>query len=127
MAVGNKVVVAEFGKDKSIKEFWPFAEFKRLLIKEVINVGTPGKPDIVPLADHVVGEWHDVRFARSTHIDDFLDQQPLEFGKWPEFLDALILAKLRHHDLVANRHDREAPIELLNRVHDATYARQRRD
>jgi len=39
VSVGNKVVVMETMPGGSIKELWPFEEFKKLLIKERVRVG----------------------------------------------------------------------------------------
>jgi hypothetical protein len=53
ISVGNKVVVMETAPDGSIAELWPFEEFKKLLIKERIVIGTnrAGVPVTGPLAD----------------------------------------------------------------------------
>ena len=40
VSVSNRVVVMQTGDDGSVQALWPFAEFKNLLIKERIKVGT---------------------------------------------------------------------------------------
>ena len=62
VSVGNKVVVMENWPDGGIKELWPFEEFKKLLVKEHIEVGPEGKRKTIPLAktwlEHRSGRRH---------------------------------------------------------------------
>jgi hypothetical protein len=57
MAVGNTVVVAEFRPDQTIDEFWPFPEFKRLLIKRTTKTTIVKDDKEETKTVGLAGEW----------------------------------------------------------------------
>jgi phage/plasmid-associated DNA primase len=91
IGVGNKIVVMELNTDGSIKEFWPFDEFKRKLIKETIKVrrtkGGKIVEETLPLADtwlrHRKGRQYDeLKFVMPGSIETV---GPNDYNGWQGF------------------------------------------